>query len=102
MHCKSRSEIGVEQAQNKCVETYLQRVLEIAEAKVVVVLGARAEQVIQSQFKLPEKTLVSEAFTIGNRKAIFAFLPHPNAFKPKSFTKVLQAHELEKLRAFLH
>lgn len=102
VHCKSRSEIGVEQAQNKCVETYLKRVLELAEAKVVVVLGARAGQAIQNHFKLPEKTLVSEEVTIRSRKTIFAFLPHPTAFKPKSFLKVLQAHELEKLRAFLH
>ncbi|MTJ10068.1 hypothetical protein [Anabaena sp. UHCC 0204] len=102
VHCKSCEEIGVKQAQNKCVEAYLLRILELAGAKVVVVLGSPARKAIQSQFNISAEISVSEPIMIGSRERFFAFLPHPNAFAPKSFAKCFQEHELEKLRAFLH
>jgi uracil-DNA glycosylase len=101
VHCKSRDEIGVKQAQDQCVETYLLRVLELARAKVVVVLGKRARQAIQSKFNISEKISVSEAIKIGSCERFFAFLPHPNARGYRSFTKCLQDDELEKLRTSL-
>ncbi|MGL5062665.1 MAG: uracil-DNA glycosylase family protein [Microcoleus sp.] len=101
VHCKSRDEFGVEQAQEQCVEAYLLRVLELARATAIVVLGARAKQVIQSQFNIPTENSISESIEIGNRERFFAFLPHPNARSHRSFAKCLQGGELEKLRAFL-
>ncbi|WP_228035896.1 uracil-DNA glycosylase family protein [Oculatella sp. LEGE 06141] len=101
VRCKSRDEIGVKQAQGQCVETYLLRTLEVARAKVVVVLGARARQAIQSKFNIPAKSSISEAIKIGECERIFAFLPHPNARGYRSFSKCLQDSELEQLRTFL-
>ncbi|MEG4861524.1 hypothetical protein QUB75_29530 [Microcoleus sp. K1-B6] len=101
VHCKSRAETGVEESQEQCVEAYLLRVLELARAKVIVVLGARAKQVIQSQFKISTANSISEFVEIGNRERFFAFLPHPNARTHRSFAKCLQGDEVEKLRAFL-
>ncbi len=101
VHCKSHAEIGVEQAQEQCVQAYLLKVLDLAGAKVIVVLGVRARQVIQSQFNISTGTSISESVEIGNRERFFAFLPHPNARSYRSFAKCLQGDELEKLRAFL-
>lgn len=101
VHCKSQSEIGVEQSQEQCVEAYLLRVLELARATVIVVLGARARKVIQSQFNISTENSISESIEIGNRERFFAFLPHPNARMCRSFAKCLQDDELEKLRALL-
>jgi hypothetical protein len=101
VHCKSRAEIGVEESQEQCVEAYLLRVLELASAKVIVVLGTPARQVIQSQFNISIENSISDSIEIGNRERFFAFLPHPNARKPRSFAKCLQGDELEKLRACL-
>jgi uracil-DNA glycosylase len=101
VHCKSHAEIGVEQSQEQCVKAYLLRVLELARAKVIVVLGARARQVIQSQFNISTENSISDSIEIGDRERFFAFLPHPNARSYRSFTKCLQGDELEKLRAFL-
>jgi hypothetical protein len=84
VHCKSRAEIGVEESQEQCV-----------------VLGARARQVIQSQFNISIENSISDSIEIGNRERFFAFLPHPNARSHRSFAKCLQGDELEKLRAFL-
>jgi hypothetical protein len=102
VHCKSHKEIGVERAQNKCVKAYLLRTLELAGAKVIVVLGVGARKAIQSQFNIPEKISVSEAIKIGSSERFFAFLPHPNARSYRSFSKCFKDDELEKLRASLH
>jgi hypothetical protein len=101
VHCKSHSEIGVEQAQEQCVKAYLLRTLELARARVIVVLGVRAARVIQRQFNISSTASISELIKIGDYERFFAFLPHPNARKHRSFLKCLQDEELEILRAFL-
>ncbi|MEG4998558.1 uracil-DNA glycosylase family protein [Microcoleus sp. B4-D4] len=101
VHCKSHSEIGVEQAQDQCVKAYLLRTLELSRAKVIVVLGAPARQAIQSQFNISSTASISESIKIGDYERFFAFLPHPNARMPRSFIKCLQDDELESLRASL-
>ncbi len=101
VHCKSHSEIGVEQAQDQCVKAYLLRTLELSKAKVIVVLGARARQAIQCQFNISSTASISESIKIGDYERFFAFLPHPNARMPRSFIKCLQDDELESLRASL-
>jgi hypothetical protein len=101
VHCKSHHEFGVEQAQEQCVQAYLMRILELAKARVIVVLGARARQFIQREFKIPPEKLLSELIEIGRNQRLFTFLPHPNARANRSFAKCLQNDELERLRAFL-
>ncbi|MDB4223366.1 hypothetical protein N9850_06310 [Granulosicoccus sp.] len=44
VHCKSKKEIGVEEALNFCSQEYLEDVLSVSSAKVIVVLGAHATQ----------------------------------------------------------
>lgn len=101
VHCKSHSEIGVKEAQDQCVKAYLLRTLELSKAKVIVVLGVRARQAIQSQFNISSTASISESIEIGDYERFFTFLPHPNARMPRSFIKCLQDDELESLRASL-
>lgn len=101
VHCKSRKEIGVKEAQQQCVNMYLRWVLEFAGAVAIVVLGVRAKQAIQSQFKIEHKTSISESIEIGGRERLFAFLPHPNAHKVRSFEKCFSKDELDRLGALL-
>ncbi|MDY7014373.1 MAG: uracil-DNA glycosylase family protein [Cyanobacteriota bacterium] len=101
VHCKSHNEIGVEQAQEQCVQAYLRRILELAKARVIVVLGVRARKVIQREFEIPTEQLLSESIEIGGYQRFFTFLPHPNARSERTFAKCLQHDELERLRASL-
>lgn len=101
VHCKSHHEIGVEQAQEQCVQAYSMRILELAKARVIVVLGTPARKVIQREFEIPPEKLLSESIEIGGNQRLFTFLPHPNARANRSFAKCLQNDELERLRAFL-
>lgn len=40
--CKSKAEKGVKEASTKCIDTWMQRVMELSPAKLVVVIGAPA------------------------------------------------------------
>lgn len=101
VHCKSVNEIGVKKAQNQCVQSYLQKVLEMALARVVVVLGVRAREAMQYEFNIPKDVSLFGPIAIGDREKLITFLPHPNAFGIKTFAKCLNYEELESLRAFL-
>jgi len=98
VHCKSRKQMGVKQSQEQCVQAYLRRILELAKARVIVVLGVPAKQAIQKEFEIPPEKLLSEPIEIGDHQRLFTFLPHPNARGDRSFAKCLQHNELEKLR----
>lgn len=101
VHCKSQGERGVAEAQEHCVPRYLQRVLELAGAKVVVVLGARAKEAMQKIFSIPKDTNVCGPMKIGKYVRLITFLPHPSAYTKKSFVKCLSPDELQKLRSLL-
>lgn len=101
VHCKSRNEIGVIQAQKQCVSNYLRRVLEISSARVIVVLGKQAKEAMQNEFKIPINLALFGPIAIGDREKLITFLPHPNARSIRSFVKCLKDDELEILRAFL-
>ena len=104
VHCKSQREIGVPEALCQCGERYLRRVLGVAAARVVVVVGRSAlEQynVLSAPDlpKLSREARVCETVTIPPR--YFVWLPHPVAREPKTFAKTLSDGELEMLRAAL-
>lgn len=101
VHCKSRNEVGVKQAQKQCVPSYLRRVLQIASARVIVVLGVRAKQAIKSEFNIPPSVSLWRLTTTDDRERSIAFLPHPSARSVRSFAKCFSSDEVEYIRAFL-
>jgi hypothetical protein len=50
VHCKSKNEKGVKQARLKCKETYLERILEVSKAKLIIVSGKHACEDIKTIF----------------------------------------------------
>ncbi|GET41587.1 hypothetical protein [Microseira wollei] len=95
------NEYQVKEAEKHCVETYLQKVWEIASARVVVVLGRWATEAMHSQFEIPKDVALFAPIAIRGREKLITFLPHPNARKVRSFAKCLKSDQLESLRAFL-
>jgi len=83
VHCKSRGEIGVEEAKDLCATRYLERVLAISVARVFVVLGKTAREVVQHHiFRGLEPTLAQPLIgplDIADVPRMVAFLPHPSA-----------------------
>ena len=80
VHCGSQHEIGVRTAGAECVPRYLDRVMSVSPARVVVVVGSVARDIVRST--LP--ALSGDGGYMGptewsGRSRHVLFLPHPNA-----------------------
>jgi hypothetical protein len=91
VHCKSRNEIGVSEAREFCSDRYLQRILCVSAARVLIVFGDHAREAVWRYLKLSfgisEQGVLTEPVIIENISRIFVFLPHPNARGPKKTLK---------------
>jgi hypothetical protein len=101
VHCKSRKEIGVRDAFDTCVNRYLRRVVEESGAKVIVGLGNYAAAAITHTFNIPNGADVFGPVDAGGSERTFAFLPHPNAHKIRSFAGCFTNVQIEALQALL-
>ena len=80
VHCKSLMGSGVLEAREFCSKRYLERVLSVSAAKVLVVCGEKARAVVVSRFgPTPDLSILS----IGGRPRIVTFLAAPAAFGGK-------------------
>jgi len=93
VHCKSKKQKGVKSAISTCKELYLNNILEISKAKVIVGIGKLAKESLQSHFN-------SDAKLIEDGKRIIVFLPHPNAFSKKTFKDNYKVN-LERIKEHL-
>lgn len=99
VHCKSRREAlaGVRTAAGTCADRWLDRVLALSPAPVLVLVGAIAREVALPAFGL--QTLGSTiAVEAGGRSRLLTWLDHPaSSGQRKTFAKV-PAGELVRLR----
>jgi len=81
VHCKSRKEEGVKEAQEFCSQRYLRSVLAISAAKIFVVYGKVARDAVRRQFgsSISDLSIHLSSLSIGGHSRIVAFLPAPNA-----------------------
>jgi hypothetical protein len=98
VHCRSWNEIGVDEARDRCADLYLDRILEVSPATVIVGLGAHVNRWLRQRWEL-DKGYVSQV-TIQGTPRFVALLPHPTSFGPKTF-RSLMPDELPALRAAL-
>lgn len=102
VRCKSKHEIGVAEATSTCVERYLDPTLAISSARLVVVLGKHARNVMSARFNLAPTVPLHERVPIADRERAIVFLRHPSASGGgKSLGAHLTPQELDRLRAWL-
>jgi hypothetical protein len=104
VHCKSRKEEGVREAQMCCAERYLERVLSLSPAKVIIVYGKRAENAIRNYFSAKMGTLPNNVWhlSIGRQSKMLVFLPHPNeSGSRKALQENVGCAGLSQIRAHL-
>lgn len=101
VHCKSLKQDGVNEALPVCVNLYLRRILAQSGAKVIVILGAQARDVVKHEFNIPENEKIFGPIRIGEYQRYIAFLPHPNARGYRSFKKCLTNEGFQSLREYL-
>ena len=80
VHCGSQHEIGVRAAATQCVARYLNRVMAISPATVVVVVGAVARDIVRASVPglAPDQSCVGPIGWSGRERWVL-MLPHPNA-----------------------
>ena len=93
VHCKSRDELGVKEATSICGDRYFQRILDVSNAKVIVVLGKLAENWIRLTYKIGEKRI--EMLDDGN---LVVFLPHPNSRGKKKIRSILSGDQITQIQ----
>ncbi len=102
VHCNSSTEASgaVLEALTECARRYLDAVLEIAVARVVIAVGDVAAEAFRRKDFQPERRVIEPA-NLGRRNRALVFLPHPNKRGgPKSLAALLP-NQLEQLRALL-
>lgn len=104
VHCKSTEEIGVLEAADQCSRRYLRSLLGLSGARVVIVLGTTAAEVLHRRIALRQYRPEWPAAWVDDRRPdrLFLFQPHPNARKVRQLAQTLPPDLLSFLRVMLN
>jgi hypothetical protein len=106
VHCKSKSEIGVSQAAKTCSERYLDAVMRLTMAPVLVVVGRQAHLRLKERLPtLPD--VIDPPYicreVVGDLEREIIYLRHPSSFKgSKTIEGTHGPTELMRLRDLLN
>jgi uracil-DNA glycosylase len=98
VHCKSQAEIGVADAIETCADKYLDRILKLSNAKVIICLGDKVSKLMKKRYSINNKELVAQFL---NEEKLIIFLPHPNARKVKKLEKIIPEEKLSWIKSEL-
>ncbi len=101
VHCKSPAEVGVAEAYETCVQTWLRPVLRAAAARVIVLFGAHAKRAFADLFGVEPGMPMTGPCGIEGVYRIVLQLPHPNARAPKANCHPLTAAQFAEVRRHL-
>lgn len=101
VHCKSLHEKGVAEAMEECKRRYLNRIVAISQAKIIIAIGDNAREIINVEYALVHNTDEISYIKIGNNQIAFISLPHSNARKKRSLTNVLSQQTIAELQEIL-
>lgn len=104
VHCKSRSNRGTKEALSYCSSLYLTSIMELAAARVVIVLGDLAREAVASALlgnrRLEDRELLYGVTVAGRERAVLA-LSQPGSGRTRRIDKVLSPAQVASLRALL-
>lgn len=103
VHCKSKNEVGVSQAAGTCAKRYLNDMLALTNAPIVVVVGKRSHDCLNDALGLglPEPPNITQK-ELGGVVRHLVFVWHPAGFRgPKTITGLYGEKELQRLRKLL-
>jgi len=99
VHCKSKGETGVAMAAETCARRYLDDILALTVAPIVVVVGKQAHRRLQEHVPhLPEPPYILAA-ELGGRPRELVFLWHPATFQgPKTIAGLHGSESVARLK----
>jgi hypothetical protein len=100
VHCKSRGEAGVAAAAGTCARQYLDDIVRLSAAPVIVVVGKKAHAALTALLpELPSPPYVISA-ELGGRARSLVYITHPSSWGgPKTIEKQYGLDALVQLRA---
>ena len=101
VHCKSTGEQGVDRAHLTCAGRWLDRVLGVSGATVVVLLGSQARDHCVARWGLDKGRRVHFGVGTPGRERAVVVLPHPNARGRRKVGDLVSPDELGRLRALV-
>lgn len=105
VHCKSKKQIGVAEAVGRCAERWLDPVLTVCPAPVVVVVGSHAGVQARKLLGLPASFGSADdrsihTIVIGGRSRAVVYVPHPAGFNgPKTLIGIYGQPVVDELAA---
>ncbi len=101
VHCKSRDEQGVRQSVNECGDKWMTQIIEMSDARVIMVVGGIAKDWFCNQYKIDKEKIFS-VLKISSRERTVLIVPHPNSREEKrSLDKILDANQIRFLNSTL-
>lgn len=101
VHCKSRKELGVDKARDRCADRWLLPVLTLSPATVIAVLGESAKVAFERIVKRPLRYWDLEEVNIGGMQRIILAARHPNYRGKRKWPDFLSVADQTRLRAKL-
>ena len=101
VRCKSLKEYGVVEAIDTCTEKYLSRTLEISKAKVIIVVGDKARDILSEKLNIKFKENFHTEQIIGGLNRIIFATPHSNARKKRQVEDILSKESICHIKEFL-
>ena len=102
VHCKSRGREGVKSASKTCSEKWLERIISLSSAKVLLVLGAEAGEMIGEFLDLDESYISHRYLDYAGAYRWILFVPAPGSSKPRKIDEILSEDELLELRDWIN
>jgi len=102
VHCKSKGETGVAVAAETCARQYLDAILSLTTAPIVVVVGKQAHRRLRGHLlDLPEPPYIRTA-ELGGRQRELVFIWHPAAFQgPKTISGLHGSESAARLKELI-
>ena len=101
VHCKSEKEKGVAKAHLTCAEHWLDRVIQVSAAAIIVLMGWQARDHCAARWGLDKAQKVHFDVATPGRERAVVILPHPNARGKRKVADFVTPEELARLRALL-
>ena len=98
VHCGSKREVGVRSALKTCVPRYLNRVLSVSAARLLVCVGDVARTALEQRYPIISAGSPLAPVQIEKRPRIVVSVPHPGRYgTPKRLVPYLGEHGEDKL-----
>jgi len=102
VHCKSRKRKGVKSAAETCSEKWLDRILRISSARVLLILGEDAGELMQKSLHLNCKIISHGIRVISGKRMWVLFVPAPGSSKARNILNILDSRTLSELNRWIN